>query len=240
MNLKVSKDLVERMEAGSNKYFGYLYVVRILNNCSKLHNCFYIGQKKGPFNPEYFGSGTKIKNYAQKYLHKDFSRGVYIEEKEAASIGIEREIIGFYSSKQELDFMEYQIIKNYLGRKECLNLRNGGGMPGISEELKQKISESTKKSWTKELRERHSKIYKGIKKSSEVRKHMSEGTKLSYTKGRKQKLSNSLKGHKVSEETRRKISEANKGRHWFTNGKENVSRKECSEGFYPGFTKIIN
>ena len=40
--------------------------------------------------------------------------------------------------------------------------------------------------------------------------------------------------HKPSEESKKKMSEAQKGRHWYNNGKENRFCFECPEGFIPG------
>lgn len=57
----------------------------------------------------------------------------------------------------------------------------------------------------------------------------------------KKKMSEKAKGRIFSTETRKKLSDANKGqecinkgKRWFTDGKTNVMRFECPEGFKPG------
>ena len=53
----------------------------------------------------------------------------------------------------------------------------------------------------------------------------------------RRKLSESQKGKKLSEEHKNKLSTANKGTHWFNNGKINTMAKECPPGFIPGRIK---
>ena len=55
------------------------------------------------------------------------------------------------------------------------------------------------------------------------------------------KTSNKLKGRKFSEETLKRMSKANKGKnnsqygkHWFTNGTNNICTHECPVGYYKG------
>lgn len=75
---------------------------------------------------------------------------------------------------------------------------------------------------------------------------------LQRTKEWKEKISNTLKGHAVSEETKKKISETCKskhmktwnkgistGKHWYTNGVENVFATECPEGFWRGRSQTL-
>ena len=66
-------------------------------------------------------------------------------------------------------------------------------------------------------------------KSEEWKRHQAEAMKGNQcAKG---------KHWKLSEETKRKIGEAGKGKHWFNNGKVNVFRFECPEGFVPGMLR---
>lgn len=90
---------------------------------------------------------------------------------------------------------------------------------------------------------------KGKLRSEEAKKRISEAHKGNqpWNKGKpcseetKKKISEANKGKKCpprSDEHRRKMSEfaeaRNKGRHWFTNGKENKFCYECPDGFVPG------
>lgn len=98
--------------------------------------------------------------------------------------------------------------------KECPEGFVPGGLP-LSEEHKRKIGESNKISLLNH------------KQSEESNKKRSE----------------SLKGHKTSDETKQKISDALKGtsktasatgKHWYTNGVDNVLTFECPNGYHPG------
>lgn len=78
-------------------------------------------------------------------------------------------------------------------------------------------------------------------KSVETRKKISETAKRNMTEERRRKISAAGKGRWHSEEAKKKISIANKGRpsahkgrRWYNNGKINVRRYECPEGFVPG------
>ena len=45
------------------------------------------------------------------------------------------------------------------------------------------------------------------------------------------------KGKPKSEEHKKKMSEAQKGYHWYNNGKISIRVKECPDGFTPGMLK---
>ena len=42
------------------------------------------------------------------------------------------------------------------------------------------------------------------------------------------------KGCKLSEEAKKKLSEANKGKHWYNNGVDDICCVDCPNGFVPG------
>ena len=46
--------------------------------------------------------------------------------------------------------------------------------------------------------------------------------------------SSNRKGKHASDETKRRISDAKKGKHWYTNGVNNVCTFECPIGYKPG------
>lgn len=99
-----------------------------------------------------------------------------------------------------------------------------------SEETRKKISEA-KKNISDETRKKLSIVRKGKHPSEEARKRMSEAHKGKPVP---------WEGKPRSAEHRKKNSEAHKGnqnvkgRHYYNNGKINVMRFECPEGFVPG------
>ena len=128
-----------------------------------------------------------------------------------------------------------------------------------SEEIRKKISEATKRQMTEEVRKKISEAGKGNKyalghkRSEETKRKLSEahkGKKLSDET--KKKLSeankgekNKFYGRKHSEETKKKISETlkhnnHRGLYWYNNGKINVRRLECPDGFVPGRIYKLN
>ena len=86
-------------------------------------------------------------------------------------------------------------------------------------------------------------------KSEEAKKKMSEAKKDRYTGEKnpmygkrhseesKQKMREAHKGYKRSAEAIKKTAEANRGKHWYNNGKENRFCFECPEGFIPGMLR---
>lgn len=146
--------------------YGFIYVTTNMINDKK-----YIGQKI--FNKiwnNYLGSGVYFLKAIKKYGRENFNR----------------EIIAIAYSKEELDNLEIEFIRNHnaVESDDYYNLVSGGGTTTglrMSEEARKKISERTKG-------ENHP-LY-GT--------HCSEETK--------KKISEANKGRLVSEETRMKIS----------------------------------
>ena len=89
--------------------YGYIY-----KTTNIINNMFYIGQKKGKFNPNYFGSGKYFKNAINKYKKNNFKI----------------EIICYIDDKEEADIMECYYIKegrNKFGKNMMYNITEGGG-----------------------------------------------------------------------------------------------------------------
>lgn len=122
--------------------YGYIYKITFPNGSFGLkEECFYIGQKKSTSIVEtYFGSGKKVQDwFAKRGLN---SRNCNVLK--ASNYGVHREILAIAKNQEELNFLEFMFIKPFLGSTNCLNLCNGGNMPKITNELKQKISECTR------------------------------------------------------------------------------------------------
>lgn len=81
--------------------------------------------------------------------------------------------------------------------------------------------------------------------SEEQRKKLSEVTKgennpfygKCHTEETKKRMSEAHKGSHRSEEAIKKTAEANRGKHWYNNGKMNKFCYECPDGFIPGMLK---
>ena len=122
------------------EYYGYIYKVTDLLNPHCLPNPIYIGQKKGNFNSEYYGSGTYIQRVVKKYGKENFKV----------------EVIVRVSSKREANKQEIiQIRENDCIWPKGYNLAKGGdGHGGWSKGM-------TLGPYSKERRESCSKAHLG-------------------------------------------------------------------------------
>jgi hypothetical protein len=179
------------------EFYGYIYKTILPEGAlNKNGRPFYIGQKKGSqIKNNYFGSGTIIINYIKKY----------------GTQKLQREILSWAVSQEQLNQLEYKYVHPYFGTELCFNLREGGNQPGVSDETRQKMSNLHRgqQAWNK-----------GKHPSEETRKKLSEAKKGKvsnnygnhYSEEARQKMREAHKFRKpMSEETRQKISEANKG-----------------------------
>lgn len=155
-----------------------------------------------------------------------------------------------HNSKLTEDEWKKEYYRSEEAKRKISESNKGKKHRPISEEAKRKISEKMIKKWSDPE-------YK-----KKLSKSISDGVKRSYTEEHKQrikiantgrKMSNEFKencrqrqlGKKLSVETRKKMSEASRhisgtvGFHWYTNGINNISCKECPPGYYRGRT-IIN
>jgi hypothetical protein len=178
--------------------YGYIYKCTLPYGSFKLKGCpYYIGKRqKSELDENYFGSGTKIKNWIKKYGIKD----------------IQREILEWANSFEELNKLEEKYVDNlYETDPLCLNLVAGGRHPKMSEEIRKKDSESQKgKKLSLETKLKISKARKGIKLSKETKSRMSKAKKgTHFSEEAKRKMSESkkgLKGKPYSEEQKRQAS----------------------------------
>lgn len=150
-----------------------IYYVYLTTN--KINNKKYIGKSSYwdcPSKHNYYGSGVLIKKAVKKYGKENFTK----------------EILEIFDNENDALQAEIRYIKkfNALEDDNFYNLSTGGeGMEGMkmTEEIKKKMSESSKgikssmygKTHSQETKEKMSKSRKGKLKSEEWRKKISEG-----------------------------------------------------------------
>lgn len=193
----------------------YIYKITNLVNSKT-----YIGQRtlretyRTALADMYWGSGKLLKRAQDKYGLENFKKEILIE--------------GFFT-KDELNRFEKCMIRveRFLGKAEY-NIADGGegwseGMrdahkAAMTAEHNQKTSEALKKRWSSMTpEERSKKVFGG--------KHHTKGTTgFKFSDEQKQKMSESRKGE----------NNGSFGKHWFTNGIENVKCEICPDGFRPG------
>lgn len=168
--------------------FYYTYLVVCTEG--KFQGKVYFGcHRTSNLNDGYIASGKLIRNYLKKYPNDYY-----------------REIIKFYSSEEELQEAERELIKPHFNKDYCLNLCEGGLFGKMTNEIRQKISNKKRgisiwpngRKFSEETKQKMA-----IAQQNRKRKPLSEETK--------RKLSEKLKGHIISEETRQKISKSCKG-----------------------------
>ena len=187
---------------------------------------FYIGQHKvKSLDNSYYGSGKRVINSIKKY-GKDQHQ---------------KQVITYAFSQKEADYLEEHFIEALMNKTtvECMNLTIKPKRP-IKVDIKGKNNPMYGKHHSPETRKKISEIrkqqimdgmpvnFKGKHHTEETRKLISEKNKKPCPK---------LKGRIFSPEHLRKLSEANKGLKRFTDGTNNVTCKECPEGYWRGVTR---
>jgi hypothetical protein len=134
-------EITREKEPEETTRYGYIYKTTIPPTSSTPYERFYIGLHRAEeFSEDYFGSGKKILDFAQKYgLKKNKWRICPLKAKE---FGLKVELLAWASSKEELDKLEHDFIEPHLNTKECFNLRSGGMTPGHSLEMRKHMSEA--------------------------------------------------------------------------------------------------
>lgn len=173
--------------------FGYIYKTRNMIN-GKL----YIGQKKGEYNPKYFGSGKYFRSALNKYGKDNFKL----------------EVIIYAEDKQKLHDLERQYIKEYrdkFGRDNLYNITDGGeGITGIEPWNKNRTKEDDPRilgislKMQRPMSEEHKKALRGI-----IRRKRGPQTEDTKEKIRLSKIGdlNPCKRPEI----RKKLSESHKG-----------------------------
>lgn len=187
--------------------YGFIYITTNMINGKK-----YIGQKMFREDWQYYlGSGKLLKQAIKKYGSKNFNK----------------EILAIVYSKEELDKLEIEFIKNHnaVESKGYYNISHGGSSPmaglHMSDENKLKMSKVQKgKIKTDTTRQKLRELNIG-ENNPNYGKITSQDTKLKMSeanKGRKHskesliKMSEFQKGKTISIETKLKMSKAHKGK----------------------------
>lgn len=166
----------------------------------------------------YWGSGKYLKNAQKKYGIENFKKEIII--------------FGEFTKEEINRFEKCAIrINRFLGKAEY-NLADGGDGGDLSKFIDYKKQARKISEWYKSHPELHK---KAVEKAKQTRKK--KGINLSLN----------FKGKHHSDETKKKQSDAKKGKrlgkenpsfgkHWFTNGIENIKCEICPKGFRPGRT----
>lgn len=130
----------------------------------------------------------------------------------------------------------------FLPTSEHRSLHNSGsGNPMCNEDTRKKMSETKKGKCTGENNAMYGKHH-----TEESKKKMSLSKKGKYTgednpfygkthsDETRMRLSAAHKGKRLSKEHINKVAEANRGKHWYNNGKETKFCFDCPPGFAPG------
>lgn len=162
----------------------------------------------------YRGSGKLLQKAYKKYGKENFKR--------------ECILIGFFTRDQLNRFEKCMIACQRLIGKAEYNIADGG------------------EGWSEGMREAHwSAVHNELHN-----KRVSEGLKKAYADGKRvvtiTAYAATFTGKKHSLESKKKMSEKAKlrtgnknssfGRHWYTNGKDNIKCETCPEGFWKGRT----
>lgn len=181
------------------KPYGFIYITT-----NKINGKKYIGQKALDRKWKiYLGSGTYLKNAIKKYGKESFNR----------------EIVAVVDSKEKMNELEIEFIKNYnaVESNDYYNIAIGGSCAtaGIhwSEESRQKLSDSrtgmTGISFSEKGKQNMSEAHKGLKHSEETKRKIGLGNKGKIISAKqKEQLSIVHKNKIISEATRKKMSDA--------------------------------
>jgi len=204
-----------------------MVIYRITNT---VNNKVYIGQTVQNLNDRlnhHFRSNPKLPLYK---AHLKYGRKSFIIE-----------IIDKAETLEELNDKEVYWIQYYdsTNKKNGYNLMTGGGNKGRHSDIsKRKMSESQKKSMTREKKDKISKAARNI--SDETRRKMSEAKK-----GKKQspelikKRADARRGYKWTEESKRKSSEKQKGRKFTEEHIENMKKAASKKIPHPNSIKAL-
>lgn len=132
-----------------NKKVHFLY-----KSTNQLNGNYYVGiHSTNKVDDSYIGSGTRFRNEVRKYGKSNFTR----------------EILNFYSTRDEALLAEFDYVSSILQDPNCLNLCEGGRAGGLNDEAHKKSKEI--RDWLRE---------NSPEWNSEVSRKISEGLKKSF------------------------------------------------------------
>lgn len=203
----------------------YTYLVIPTNIKSRLFGKVYFGKHKTEnLNDGYIGSGTQILRYLNKHPNDYY-----------------REIIKFYSSEEELNKAEYDLIHPHINKSYCLNLMEGGHGGDLSKESREKCikhARGKKRSeeqinnirngyYKSDIKTRHEKQRESLKKYYSDPIHKQEASERITKKWQDPEYRNKMNARiprKINEAELKKRSESlkgkNKGKHKVWDNKE--------------------
>lgn len=149
----------------NNKYYGYIYLTILsFNSIEKFPNCnpFYIGQRKRKFNSRYYGSDRIINDWFESKIGQSARN---TRSKLCEQLGIERYVLVYAKSKQELDKLEKFFVDPSLNTYGCININEGGNSPSNefienlvvrnkSLEFRNKVSKGQVEAWKNPIRKK--------------------------------------------------------------------------------------
>lgn len=180
--------------------YGYIYKTTIHDESSELNNHYYIGQhvwSKDDIDPNYFGSGKKIR----EYIHEYGTKTLFVE------------IIDWGYNKKELDELEFKYVGECLDDLNCLNITQGGYTVD---------PETIRKCWEDEnIRNNQIQAIRNKLKDPEIRNKISIKSKKRYSNVfERQRQSEIIKQTYINHpELKEKRSNAFKNKKWYNNGK---------------------
>ena len=158
------KSASAKTEDNKIKMVGYVYRIFI-----PASGQFYIGQRRGEFDKNYWGSGTRLLRWIKKYGNK----------------GLIRDVLGFKETQKELDDFEvYEIAVHRQFGFDLLNILNGGmaGPAGhklpswlIDKMKRAKLGKVYCRKWTDEQREKIIAANTGQKRDDVARANIKAG-----------------------------------------------------------------
>lgn len=234
--------------------YGYIYLTTNLINGKK-----YIGlHRSDKFDESYKGSGSIFKKAIEKYGWDNFKCEIIEECDNDEELNNREEYwIAFYNAVESDEY--YNIARGGNNMEKTPEYRAALKKAWTDERRKkQSLLFKTDANPNRSPEARRKMSEHNSSKRPEIRKRLSEkakGRHNPHTPEWNEKIGNALRGRKdgpLSDETKAKISlkksgknnpmygkSATRGTKWFTDGKINVRRAECPEGFYPGVTMVI-
>lgn len=187
---------------------------------------------KDPLADVYWGSGKILKLAQQRYGLENFKKEIVCS--------------GFWT-KQELDKYEKCAIRvaRFLGKAEY-NIANGGQGWNWPTEVASYYAKLGVKAYEQRTGKSWSQRAKEIAQSKSPEERRSVALKSMQSRLEKGNWTFTMKGKKLTQDQIQRMKESKRlnpsigpkngsfGKHWWTNGKENVKAEVCPEGFWKG------